>query len=141
MRDQCKNYEGAVVVDFLLSQLLDNSKKFESRRTIKLQATLRLAAQFEQLLASNLIKNRAALARRYGMTRARVTQLLALLALHPDIRAYVESVDPESGTILSERQLRPILALDPDAQLTTAADLLPGFARTTGDASLSSVAS
>ena len=127
LQDQCENYEGTVVVDFLLAQLIDTSTKYESRRTQKLQATLRLAATFERLLNSGFIKNRAALAARYGVTRARMTQIMALLKLHPDILSYVREVDLDSGIILSERQLRPLLSLGADEQLAAAQSRLPGF--------------
>ena len=127
MRDQWQNYEGVVVVDFLLVQPSDTSKKFESKRTLKLQATLRIAEQFQHSLKCGFSKNRAALAAQYGMTRARVTQILALRKLHPEILRYVTELDPDSGTILSERQLRPLLSMDLDDQLTAARLRLPGF--------------
>jgi ParB-like chromosome segregation protein Spo0J len=52
--------------------------------------------------------NQAELARRFGITRARVTQLLNLLALAPDVRAEVRRL-VGAGVKVSERALRPLV--------------------------------
>lgn len=60
--------------------------------------------------------NRAELARRAGVTRARVTQLLRLLDLAPEVRAEVRRL-AGSGTAISERRLRPLVGRGPNEQL------------------------
>lgn len=52
--------------------------------------------------------NQADLARRFGITRARVTQLLHLLSLAPDVRAEVRRL-VDAGVRVSERALRPLV--------------------------------
>ena len=74
-------------------------------------------------------KNRAALARRHRLTRARVTQILGLLDLHPPILAFAEGLTVVGGEIgLSERSFRELRGLHPRLQLELADRELPGFA-------------
>jgi hypothetical protein len=56
--------------------------------------------------------SRADLARRLGVSRARVTQVLGLLSLAPAVVAAVAALgDPLPGPTVSERALRPLLGL------------------------------
>ena len=52
--------------------------------------------------------NQAEIARRLGVTRARVTQLLKLLTLSPEVRARVREHAAE-GVLVSERSLRSLI--------------------------------
>ena len=62
-------------------------------------------------------KNAAALARRYGVTRARISQLMSLLRLAPEILEYIDALDgTEGGYYLTARRLRHIAALDDHAE-------------------------
>jgi len=70
--------------------------------------------------------NRAALAREHGITRARVTQLLALLSLPDEILEWVRSRGAsEHG--LCERRLRPLLGAPRRQQLVRMAAMFPSF--------------
>jgi hypothetical protein len=61
--------------------------------------------------------SRADVARRLGVSRARVTQVLGLLALAPAVVAAVAALgDPLPGPAVSERALRPLLGLPADEQ-------------------------
>jgi ParB-like chromosome segregation protein Spo0J len=70
---------------------------------------LALAHHLQRAIDKGLVADRAAVARKLGLTRARVTQLLDLLLLAPDLQLQVlklEAVDGIEPT--SERPLRRI---------------------------------
>jgi hypothetical protein len=72
--------------------------------------------------------NRAELARRHGITRARVTQLLNLLELDPAILDFVRRTAEEvPSRAVRERMLRPLLHVIGVSQLELARTALPGF--------------
>lgn len=79
---------------------------------------LALAHRLQRAIDRGEFEDRAALARRYELTRARITQLLNLTLLAPDIQESVlglESIDGLEPT--SERALREISwALDWEEQ-------------------------
>jgi hypothetical protein len=86
------------------------------------------AEQFQCLLDARDARCRADLARRFGLTRARVTQLLNLLELQPEIVAYVRGLPPGTpARFITEKMLRPFTQLPAAAQLQAAEELLPGF--------------
>jgi hypothetical protein len=74
---------------------------------------LHKALQWQALLESGEAYNQAAIARREGITRARVTQVLGLLRLAPDIQRHILSMpDAVRRPAITERALRPIVQLD-----------------------------
>ena len=89
----------------------------------KILATLDLAERWQARLDAGGV-NRADLAREHQVSRARVTQVLKLLNLHPTILRWVRE-HPRAG---SEHRLRPLLDLSPRAQLLEAEGALAGFA-------------
>ena len=74
--------------------------------TRRVVATLELAERFQAMLARGEVNRRSELATRFGITRARVTQVLALNRLEPSIWAHALA-HPR----VSERALRPLLQL------------------------------
>ena len=71
---------------------------------------LRQAIKWREELDSGQIPNQAAIARREHITRARVTQILALLRLPPETQEQVLAASPtKNGRVLTERGLRPAL--------------------------------
>jgi len=63
------------------------------------------------------VASRADLARRLGISRARVTQVLGLLRLSPEVVRRLRALgDPLEGLVLAERQLRPIVRCRPMEQ-------------------------
>ncbi|MBN1608491.1 MAG: hypothetical protein JW940_17800, partial [Polyangiaceae bacterium] len=52
------------------------------------------AVEFQGLLDAGRVENRAELARRYGITRARVTQTLNLLNLPADLQEQIAQAEP-----------------------------------------------
>jgi hypothetical protein len=96
-------------------------------RLPKVVADLALAERFQGLLDAGEVKNRADLARRFRLTRARVTQLIDLLRLHPTIRAYLRLLPPGTPTrMVTERGLRAVVRL-PGRQQIEAARRFRGF--------------
>ncbi len=88
--------------------------------------TLRKALAWRQELDSGVVANQADIARREGITRARVTQVLMLLRLAPDVQervlAFPVTVD---RPVLTERMLRPITFLeDAVRQQTTFSEMV-----------------
>ena len=79
----------------------------------RILTTLALAREFQRLLDTGSARNRAALARRFMLTRARVTQIMKLLLLGPAVIAHIEV----TRTPLSERALRAVFRATPDQQL------------------------
>ena len=121
-----KNFESAFVLD------LDAHRKRKRVSELKpppVVSHLHLAEEFQQLLDSGEAPNRAWLAERYGLTRARVTQLMSLLLLHRDILDYVRNLPPGTPErLVTEKKLRPLVRLAADSQLREAAKRVPGFA-------------
>lgn len=74
---------------------------------------LALAHHFETLIRDGQVRNYAELARLGHVTRARLSQILNLLNLAPDLQEAIlglTDVRPGEETI-SERQLRPVMAV------------------------------
>ena len=87
------------------------------------------AEEFQRLLDAGEVRSRADLARRFRLTRARVTQLMKLLNLHPVILAYVKSLPPGTPTkMVTERSLRGLVRVPSHRQVVSAKRLVPGFA-------------
>ena len=67
-----------------------------------------LAIRFEGLLRDQTIRDYAELARLGQVTRARMTQIMKLLNLAPDIQEAILFLPPIKG--LNERNLRPVVS-------------------------------
>jgi hypothetical protein len=65
-----------------------------------------LGHHFERLVRDGVVKDYAEIARRTGLTRARVTQIVNLTLLAPRIQQLILGPEELAGTDLSERQLR-----------------------------------
>jgi hypothetical protein len=78
-------------------------------RVVKL---LRKAMEWKALLESGQVSNQAEIARREGISRARVTQVMGMLRLAPEIQQHVLSL-PEvvCRSSITERMLRPIATI------------------------------
>jgi hypothetical protein len=92
-----------------------------------IQRSLALAEEFRRQLDAGGV-NQSGLARRHGLTRARVTQVLNLLELHPAILHFLCAMRPgPHARLFTERRVRPLLPLDPAVQAREAKKLLLGF--------------
>ena len=77
------------------------------RRPAKVARMLALAHHIQNAIDRGVVADRAAVARKLGFTRARITQLLDLLLLAPDIQARVLELEAIDGVEpMSERALR-----------------------------------
>ncbi len=74
------------------------------------KSVVETARELMQTLDSGKAKSQAQLARKMGLTGARVSQLLSLLRLSPQIQNYLVKTRDENGRI-SERRLRPLLRI------------------------------
>jgi len=72
---------------------------------------LSVAYEFQELLEAGVVSNRAEIARRYGLSRARVAQVMSLLRLPDEIQQYVVRVPPWEQRRYSRRRLRGIAVL------------------------------
>jgi len=76
-----------------------------------------VAQELQRLLSAGECVSRADLARQLGVTRARVTQVLGLLELTPEVvEALAALGDPLSKPIVTERSLRSLLNLPASKQ-------------------------
>lgn len=79
------------------------------RRPAKVARMLSLAHHLQRLIDEGLVPDRAALARKLGLTRARVTQLLDLLLLAPDLQVAVLALEAVDGLEpMAEKPLRSV---------------------------------
>src|SRR5262245_29990823 len=83
------------------------------RRTPRVARLMALAIRFEHLIASGQVVNQAELARLGGVSRARLTQVMNLLLLAPDIQEELLflSCGPSERPTIYLRQLQPIVAI------------------------------
>ena len=76
-----------------------------------------LAREWRRVLDEGKFSSLAELSRDLKVSRARVTQILNLLKLAPNVVEMISSLgDPLRSPIISERRLRPLLALNADQQ-------------------------
>jgi transcriptional regulator with XRE-family HTH domain len=70
-----------------------------------------MAFEFRRLLSTGEVLSQADLARRFDLSRARVTQIMAILKLPAPIVDYLASLFHDERARYNERELRRILAL------------------------------
>ncbi|MFH0899223.1 MAG: hypothetical protein V2A73_01210 [Pseudomonadota bacterium] len=80
------------------------------RRPARIAIMLALAHKLEDAIQRGIVRDRAEVARRLGFTRARVTQLMDLMLLAPDIQERILEAESVDGIEpMSERELRRVL--------------------------------
>ncbi len=95
-------------------------------RTPPVVETLRKALAWRQEPDSGAVASQAEIARREGLTRARVTQVLMLVRLAPEIQERILGM-PESVNAprIGERGLRPVALIeDPEEQTTALEEII-----------------
>ena len=76
-----------------------------------------LARQWQRAIASGEYSSSASLAYHLGVSRARVAQIMNLLNLSTEVLDIISSLgDPISSPIVTEKRLRPLLALAAEQQ-------------------------
>ena len=78
-----------------------------SRLIPRIARLMALAIRFDGLLREETVRDYAELARLGHVTRARMTQIMKLLDLAPDLQEKILFLPPVTG--LTERRLRPLL--------------------------------
>ncbi len=82
---------------------------------IPLAYTLAFAHHMEMLISSGEVKDRAELARIFGLSRARVTQIMNLTLLAPDIQELIlfaeTRADETDAGFMTERAVRQLVAM------------------------------
>jgi len=93
--------------------LKTKSKLSKTRSNPGVKRLLEKAIEWKGLLDSGKVRNKAEIARQEGFSRARVTQIMKLLALAPEIQNYILSL-PETSRrpAITERSLRHITRLE-----------------------------
>ena len=110
----CGQSEGAVIID--LDEYREK-KKWRRRERPRIVRLLKQAREFRRMLDAGEVDSQADLARRFRLTRARVTQLLNLLHLAPDLQEAILALPVgTSGRLVNERGLRHVCELDHAAQ-------------------------
>ena len=84
--------------------------KINKRRSVLLTTNwYRKALKYQRMLHRGVVRSKAELARKEGLSRARVTQILNLTKLAPKIQNYLmTNTDRKDLKILTERKLREI---------------------------------
>ncbi len=83
------------------------------RRPARVAHMLALALQVEKMIERGELRDRAHAAANLGFSRARVTQLLALTLLAPDIQEEILFLEVDDGVEqITERALRDIVSVD-----------------------------
>jgi hypothetical protein len=67
------------------------------------------AYEFQRLLDSAEVNSRAEIARRYGISRARVTQIMNVLKLPREALDCIDRLPREEQLLYSERRLRDVV--------------------------------
>ena len=99
-------------------------KSTKAPKTPRVRKLLHKAIEWRTLLESGDAVNQADIARREGITRARVTQVMKMLGLAPEIQQHVLSMPSVvHRPSIPERALRPI------AQIPLGTDQLHAFQR------------
>lgn len=81
-----------------------------SRRPARVAVTLALAHTIQHAIDRGEIRDQAEAARRLGVTRARLSQILDLMRLAPNLQEEILSLEASDGGVpLSERALRNVL--------------------------------
>jgi hypothetical protein len=102
------------------SAVLDSAQRSQDRwkkQRKRLRGHLARARRFEAMLETGEAENAAAISRSEGLSRARVSQLMALLRLDAEIIARLDD-EQAAGPVPAERDLRKLATLAPSEQLS-----------------------
>jgi hypothetical protein len=117
-----------VAADQVISAMPEPRGKLKPPRrpkTPRVVQLLKMAMEWQRQLDAGEIETQAAIARREGITRARVAQIMALLRLAPEIQEHILDMPEMVGRPgISERALRPIVRIDDPADQRARFDLL-----------------
>ena len=104
--DFCAGGKGRRISKAFSSLQIQSSPDGPGAAIPRLARLMALAIRFEGLVREETVRDYAELARRGQVTRARMTQIMKLLHLAPDIQEQILFLPP--GGWLNERNLRPV---------------------------------
>jgi hypothetical protein len=105
---RCTNFSPVIVTPYNPSLFNKITSKPKIEKSLKVNWYAK-ALVYKEMLEKGVVKNSAELAREEGLSRARVTQILNLTKLAPQIRNYLMTIaDRKDLKILTERRLREI---------------------------------
>ena len=88
------------------------------KRRPRIIDTLAQARHFQHLIDSGQVKNAAQIARDLNLTRARISQVLSLLRLAPEILDYIDNLNGDEGQMfLTAKILLPLVRLPREEQV------------------------
>jgi len=88
-------------------------KPLREPKTPRVVELLHKAIEWQAVLESGKIASQAEIAHREGITRARVTQIMGLIRLAPEVQQHVLAFPPTfRRPAITERSLRPITAIE-----------------------------
>jgi L-lysine 2,3-aminomutase len=103
------------IFELPVTQIKHNLIKIDKR---KYRNPIYLAKEWQEALNCGRYISPAALARHLNVSRARVTQIINLLRLSPEVIEIIYSLgDPINGPIIAERRLRPLFGLVAEKQM------------------------
>ncbi len=111
------------MIDFGEARKRLRPKKLEPPTIVK---RLAQAEEWQRQIDAGEVKHRAEISHREGVSRARVTQIMSLLRLHPRVQERVRELEPGTPErLVTERKLRPLANLALNQQLAAAASTIP----------------
>jgi hypothetical protein len=117
------------VIDLATEREKRKSAASRSLRPPRIVGLLAQAEEFQRLLDTGVVESRADLARRFHLSRARVTQILNLLRLDRALLVRLRALPAGTpGSEISERRLRKLLR-DPVGQRRLALKLVAAQVR------------
>jgi hypothetical protein len=111
--DNCKNLSDSF--QYKSKSLKTNPSSRVKKKSPPGPYPLHIAEKFQKQLEVGSV-NKAELARRYGMSRTRVTQIMNLLKLSPEIREEILNLPDKKKSFFTEIRLRKIVRLSPADQ-------------------------
>ncbi|MHB8995300.1 MAG: hypothetical protein ACYC63_08645 [Armatimonadota bacterium] len=112
--DECENFL-EIILFSLPSPLIAPQRAIPSKPTSSIQTVIELAFEFQLLLDERVVNSQAEIAERYGISRARVTQVMNVLRLSQSALTLLNEVVADLRFTYTERHLRPILRLPTEA--------------------------
>jgi transcriptional regulator with XRE-family HTH domain len=87
------------------------------KKAIPAAVLLEKAEKYAEMIKKSEVKSQAELARKSGVNRARITQIMNVLKLAPEIQDYLKSLDePFQIQYFTEKRLRPITKIKDDQE-------------------------
>lgn len=108
--DECENFL-EIILFSLPRALIDTERAFPRQPNAVQMSAIQQALEFQQLLDEKVVNSQAEIAERYGISRARVTQVLNILRLSRSALIILQDVDTHGPSPCTERRLREILRL------------------------------